>query len=332
MSQRTLLALLATLAVLAALAIAVSLSERQVESGTGSLLLPDLKAGLNDIERIVVRTGGEKVVATLVRARDGWTVTEQQDYAADIGRIRKLLLALAEAKILEEKTSNAELYDRLKVEDIALATAGGVEVELAKGSSSTKVIIGRVQGAGERYYVRRSGEKQSWLVKGNLDAAREASGWVDKTITDVATERIQAVRIDFPDGSATQLVRPADGSVGLNLAELPKGRELAWPGVANAIGGALADLSFDAVEPAAKFDPDSAKPITARFETNDGLVIVAETWKLASGERTRFRASGDEKAAAEAERINTRVGAWVYALPDYKLDHFTKRPDDLLAP
>ena len=51
--------------------------------------------------------------------KETWTVAERDNYPADTGRLRKLLLELAEARLLEEKTSNPELYDRLKVEDIA---------------------------------------------------------------------------------------------------------------------------------------------------------------------------------------------------------------------
>ena len=39
------------------------------------------------------------------------------------------LRTLAEATILEEKTSNPELYDRLKVDDIEKDTAGGLRLD-----------------------------------------------------------------------------------------------------------------------------------------------------------------------------------------------------------
>ena len=67
----------------------------------------------NNVSRIVVRTAGDKTVATLERLENNWVVAERSNYPADVALIRKSLIALAEARVLEEKTSNPELYQRL---------------------------------------------------------------------------------------------------------------------------------------------------------------------------------------------------------------------------
>ena len=53
-------------------------------------------------------------------ARTGadWIVVER-DFAADAGRVRKLLLDAAALKIVEEKTSDSKRYADLSVEDVA---------------------------------------------------------------------------------------------------------------------------------------------------------------------------------------------------------------------
>jgi hypothetical protein len=166
MNSRTLIALLASLAVLVALAIAVSVSQNPAAT-SGGAFLPDLKGQLNDISRIVVRGGGNKAIATLERRKDGWVVTERNAYPADVGRIRKNLIALADATLIEEKTSNPEMYSRLKVEDITTDSAGGVGLEITAGEKTTSIIIGTTGvGGGERAYARRAGEPASWLVSG----------------------------------------------------------------------------------------------------------------------------------------------------------------------
>jgi hypothetical protein len=35
---------------------------------------------------------------------------------------------------------------------------------------------------------------------------------------------------------------------------------------------------------------------------------------------------------AEAAAINARLGGWIYTLPGYKTEQFTRRLQDLLAP
>jgi hypothetical protein len=366
MNSRTLIALLVALVVLAALAVAVSVSQRP-ESGSGQLLLPDLKARLNDIDKIVVRAGGNKTVATLQRQQDRWVLTERADYAADVGKIRKNLIALAEARILEEKTSNPELYNRLRVEDMDKEAAGGVQLDLSAGDKTASVIIGNTGvGGGERAYARRAGEPTSWLVSGAFETPREAAEWLDRGLTDIAPARVHAVTISRPDGTAAVRVqKAAPDAPDFTVLDVPKGRELAFPGVGNAIGAGLADLTLDSVEPADGFAPGNVKPTVARFETFDGLLVEASTWNLPAGLRVRFRASADQALAdrfapkpepqqekekpagtsavpatrkafdevkAEADQLNTRLGNWVYALPEFKVEQLTKQIEDLLQP
>lgn len=340
MSSRTLVTLLVTLAVLVALAIAVSFSQRGGPA-SGQLLLPGLKEKLNDIDRIVVRSAGAKTVATLVRREGGWVLSERDDYAADMGRIRKNLIALAEARIIEEKTSNPEFYSRIGVDDIDKDTAGGTLLELGTGSEAQSVIIGNAGvGGGERAYARRSGEATSWLVSGAFDLPRDTSQWLDRSVTDIEPKRVRTVTISHPDGGTVKVEKGAPDTADFIVAGVPAGRELAFDTVGNAIGAALSDLTLDNVAPAAGFDPGEVKPIVARFETVDGLVVEARTWKLPSGNRVRFSAStapaedGKDAAAIEAEaaRLNARLGDWVYTLPEFKGEQLTKKLQDLLQP
>lgn len=333
MNSRTLLRMLVTLVALVALAVAVSFSQRD-RSSAGDLLLPDLRAQINDIDHITLRTGGTKTLATLVRRDDGWVLAERHDYAADMGRIRKNLIALAEARILEEKTANPEFYHRLDVEDIEKDSAGGLELTLAAGENRTVLLIGRqAAGGNDQVYVRRSGEAASWLVAASLDLPREASQWLDRQLTDIKAARVRSVTISQPGGEILRIGKATAEATDFTVAELPAGRQLPYPAVANPIAGALDGLTFEDVEPAAGFDPGSIKPVTARFETFDGLVIEAKTWKLAAGERVAIHASASTEALqAEATAINARLARWTYTLPEFKGEQLTRKLADLLQP
>ncbi|GIK36058.1 MAG: hypothetical protein AMXMBFR45_03500 [Gammaproteobacteria bacterium] len=365
MKSRTLVILLATLAVLVALAIAVSLSQ-QPGRATGALLYPGLTEQLNTVDSVVLRTGGNKVVATLERGKAGWTVRERDGYPADLGRLRKNLIALAEATITEEKTSNPEFYDRLRVDDIEKDSAAGLRMDLGSaGKPVASVIIGSTAVAGaDSAYARRAGEAQSWLVRGAFDLPRETAGWLDKTITNIPASRIAAVTITHPDGSRLKIDKHRAGEADFRVEGIPAGRELSFPGAGNSIGSALADLSLDGVEPAAGFAPGAVKPTVARFETFDGLVVEVSSWQLPAGNRLRLSARADAALAAahapppgtapeagpaadalasaarkdfasvqaEADALNARLGAWVYTVPAYKAEQLSHHLDDLLAP
>lgn len=298
MNSRTLVLLLAALAVLVALAVAVSVSQRP-SGAAGGLLLPDLKAQINDVDRIVVRAAGNRTVATLERRADGWVVAERDGYPADVGRIRRNLIALAEARILEEKTSNPELYGRLKVDDVEKESAGGVRLDLTAGGKETGVIVGATSvGGGDRAYVRRAGEPTSWLVSGALDAPPDAGDWLDRAVTDLDPARVHAVTVAHPDGSVLRLRKDGPDAADFAVLDVPPGRELSFPTVGNSVGSALADLTLESVEPAAGFAPGDVAPVVATFETFDGLVVEARTWRLPAGARTRFAARVDEALAA----------------------------------
>ncbi len=367
MNSRTLTALLVSLAILVALAFAVSVSQRPAATGSG-LLLPDLRAQLNDIDKIVVRSGGDKTIATLTRGKEGWTLTERNGYAADVGRIRKNLIGLAEARILEEKTSNPELYSRLRVEDIEKEGAGGVRLDLSAGDKTTGIIIGNTGvGGGDRAYARRVGDPVSWLVSGTFETPRESAEWLDRSLTDIAATRVHAVTISHPDSAALRVEKATPEAADFAVLDVPAGRELAYPAVGGSIGAGLADLTFDSAEPAAGFAAGDVKPVVARFETFDGLVVEVSTFRLPAGLRLRFSAAADQALAdrfapqpeskpdgdkptaaaaapasvkrksfdevkVEAERLNARLANWVYVLPDFKTEQLTKKPEDLLQP
>ncbi len=369
MNTRTLIALLASLAVLVALAVAVSQSQRKT-TGSGDLLLPDLHSQLNTIGTIIVRTGGDKTIATIAKQDDRWGVAERSGYPADIGRIRRNLIGLAEARILEEKTSNPELYDRLGVADIEKEAATGVRLDLGSASGTTSVILGNTGvGGGERAYARRAGETTSWLVSGSFDVPRETAQWLDQGILDIVAKRVHSVVISPPRGKTLRVEKASPETQDFTVTGVPGDRELSFPSAGNSIGAALTDLTLEDVEPAAGFSPGEVQPVVARYETFDGLVVEARTWQLPAGPRVRFSVSVDDALAArfapapagaapagandgtpqaaepaaaprkspdavkaEAAELQARLAAWVYTLPAHKGEQLTRTLDDLLAP
>ena len=348
MSRRALVLLLAALAILAVIA-GVLLREDQNGRRPEELLLPGLKEQLNAIQRIVVTGPGNTPVATLERGTDDWTVTEHSGYPADVARIRRNLLALAEARIIEEKTSNPDYYARLGVQDLNSTTAAGIQLTLEDGKEPVSVIVGLAPaGSSGETYVRRTGEPTSWLVTGTFDLGKSGSDWLARDLTDVPAGRIQSVAISHPGletlriarrpaATATSMVRTGASAGDEELAEflvadVPAGRELSYPGVGNGVAGVLADLRLENAEPREVLGANPGKPVVARFVTTDGLVIETSAWRLPDGTRFTFLASGEGAASAEAATLNARLGGWVYTLPSFKTEQLTRRLQELLAP
>lgn len=348
MNRRSLTLLLGMLAALLVLAGLLSLAQRDAGSD-GGLLLPGLRDALNEIDRVVITGPGAAPVATLQQEGGRWVVAERGGYPADVGALRPLLIALAEARIIEETTANPALYARLGVQDLDQPEADGLLVTLARGDTGLgAVLLGDSPAAGQ-VYARRAGEARSYLVAADLDPGRATSDWLQKPLLDLPADRIATVTINHPDGEVLRLQRDPEDGFGFAVANLPEGRALRWATIADGIGGALGSLALEDVAPLAGFTVDDAageRPlddadaIVSRFETTAGLVIEARAWQVPDGIRVRFRAEAAGDPAAEdaarqlreAEEINQRTAGWLYTLPTFKSEQLVKRLEDLLSP
>jgi hypothetical protein len=356
LNQRNLLILVGALALVA---LAVLLLDRggQRQLDEGDLLLPGLSESLNDVSEVVLRRSGNAVMVTLAQTADGWVVSDRGNYPANFSRLRQNLRGLAEARIFESKTSNPEFYERLGVRDINDSLATGTEFTITSPTVSAQVIVGRTdEGGGKLAYVRKTGEEQSYLVKASLDPGQGPNDWLDSALLDIPSTRIRSAQIRHPDGEILAVAKPRSDSVNYTVADIPAGRSLSYEGAANSIGAALAGLTLDDVEPTGDFEPGEVQPVLASFETFDGLRVDVQTWELADGERrVAFAATAQAPAevaapaeteaaeagpvdaaevariADEAADITKRLGRWIYTVPSFKSDQFTRRMNDLLA-
>lgn len=237
----------------------------------GSLLFPDLTEHLDDIDEVLVDGAGQKRLVSLERSDDGWTVSELDGYQADRSKVNSLLLALADARIVEEKTADPEFHSKLGVEDIAGADAAGIEVGLVAGDGNRySVVLGSTYSGGQRY-ARIADNDLSVLIDKDPNVAKDPSDWVVPEIIDIAGDRIQRVEISHADGEHIVLHKEARGEMNFTVDDIPEGRELQYAGVANATGNLLQHLRLDAVR---RRSDEAADPVAVtEFRTFDGLVI-----------------------------------------------------------
>jgi hypothetical protein len=348
-SKRTVAILAGVLVVLLALVLFGQRTSAPV--GTGSALVPDLKAALGDIERVTVVKANGETVATLEKRPDNWVVADKGGYVANAAKLRQALTALSEAKILEQKTANPALYARLGVEEVTGANAAGVSIAMtAQGHELPTVILGNAEGSKYRY-ARRAGEAQSYLIDRNPDVPRAAAQWVDSVVVDIRGERIREVTIKHPDGQVVHISKASPELANFEVADVPKGRELSYPGVANVIGNALRELNLEDVERTSSAPAE--QPTIVEFRTFDGLVLRVTGVKRGDDDWITLEASVDASQAAaaappapaegaaasatpasdpdaEAQRINAKVGGWSYKIAGFQYDQMTRHMADLL--
>ena len=301
----SILAIVAVVAVIAGLWLAGR--HTSPPSSESAALYPDLKSELASITAVrIVKAGGSPALE-VKRGESGWTVAERHDYPADEAKLRKLITSLAEAKVLEEKTSNPESYPALGVEDVSDAAAGGVQIELDGPKQPVKLIVGKQAQGAQSQYVRRAGEPKSWLVNKSIDTSSSADQWLRKQIIDVSADRVQSAEVSIGKSKPYSAVKKTRADADFTVEGLPKGKELSSPSAADNFATALAGLTLSDVKAASEVtDPPSARTTIRTF---DGLVTEVSGWEKDDKHyvalKTSFDAALADKfkvATADAEK------------------------------
>ncbi len=346
MSAKRLLALLAL--ALAVLGSAFWLSARRPltrDPVYGTPVLPGLAAELDAVTQLRLVGAGGQTLVTLDRDGGRWLVTES-GYAADPQRLRRLLVALGELHVLEPKTRDPARYGALAVEDVEDPKAQSLRVELRGLRQPVALLVGRA-AAGQGAYVRVPGDPQALEARPALDVARAPRDWLARTIVDLTPERVQSVEVERSDAPAWRAVKAARESAHFDVPGLPKGRELASLGAADAAASAFGHLEFDEVRrSAAAAMPGHAERAIVRCF--DGLVITLDGRADGEARWIALAASVDPALAArfapaastaapgaaavgvDAERINATARGWEYRLPPYRFDAIFRKRDELL--
>ena len=266
-----------TLLVLALLVIAAAIwlsSQRSLrrDDTAGARALPALSSSLNQVSEIRLVKAGDETAVTLKRADNNWQVGERAGYPADSSKIRKLLIDLSDLKVVEQKTANPANYAVLGVEDVKEPTATGVRVDITGLAQPVSLIVGKNAGS-RSSYARPAQSAQSLAITPSISLDTDPKEWLDRALLDIPALRVQQVRITDADGHSYVAKRESRGQTDFTVPDLPKGRKLTSPTIANSASTALGALTFDDVRPAAA-PPTSPKGVArAEFRLFDGTVI-----------------------------------------------------------
>ncbi len=338
MSHRRFVALL--VAAVAVLCGALYLGSRRngTERGAeGAVFMPGLSRELGSVTEIDLRKGSPAPGVTLHRAGDQWTIAQRADYPADASKIRKLLLSLADAKIVEEKTADPANFSVIGVNDPGEPGAAGTDITVIAKDGKHGVIVGKPIGEGN--FARRGGENRSYTIEPGITADAEPRAWIDSHLIDVPTASIQTVDEQLaasqgavsPGAAAPHatsqgyvLHRIKAGEEGFALEGAPPaGRKLLEPKALAPSPSALSGLTADDVTAAA--DIDFSKPSRAIFTLTDGNVITI--LGVAAGDKRWIQVTASKDAALDAK---TQKRAFEVA--SYRFDAIFRPLEQLLVP
>ena len=332
MNSRFLAALAALLVIVLAAAVWLSTSRDGKAAKTSTLLYPALKGQLDSVKAVRIYGAGNHRKAELVRVDNEWRVTERAQYPAASDKVRQLVIDLSAAKRIEEKTSKPSHYAALGLEDIAGNTTGA-RVELV-GPSGVDLIVGNTGPGANSRYVRKSGEKTSWLVDRMLGAPSEPKEWLNTRLIDIPANRIHSVQVQIEGQQPYGAAKANRTDAHFSVDGLKKGQTLNTESAADPIASALANLNLEDVAPYAEWQ-NKAPQAHATYTTFDGVIVELSGWIDGNVHHVHARARYDEPLAqqfapkdknsppapdriAEAVALDARLQPWVFQIPDYK--------------
>jgi hypothetical protein len=338
-------------------------TERNLTRDTHGLpLLPSLAGELNTVTELTVRKGSATPAVTIHRQGEQWTVAERANYPADVSKLRKLLLALSDVKIREEKTSNPASYSVIGVEDPALPNAAGVQIDVVARDGKHAVIVGKPVGEGS--FVRRAGENSSYIVEPAISVEAQPRFWIDTRLLDLPADKIQSIdaklagepgyslhRVSAPApaaaaaaaapapatataaataaaataeaGSAKNTGAAAAAGSTFTLTGMPSGRKAADSELLAPSPTSFGGLTADDV--GASGDLDFSKASIVTLTLSDGSIVTFTG--TAIGDKHWIQVAQPSDAA-----LTARTAGRAYEIPAYRYEAIFKPLEQLLVP
>jgi hypothetical protein len=278
--------------------------QRDKEQTEDEQLFPGLKERIDDTAAITVTDADGTV--TVKRDGERWIVAEKAGYAANTDTLRRVLLAIADARKVEQKTSNPELYDRLGVGDPSREDGGVLLSSAGLGDQDFALILGDAVQQ-EYRYVRIADQAQSWLIDQNPDVPDDASGWLAQEIVDIDSLRIKSVTVTHEDGETIHIHKDKEDATNFAVDGIPEGRELSYPSVANGMAAVLSNLTLeDVVADPGSADESAATTVISTFDGLELRIVSSQeddqTWITLTASATEPAVDTDTAATpAQAE-------------------------------
>ncbi len=312
------------------------------EKQTNQVLYPDLPSKINTVTRIILTSGADTGI--LERGKAGWVLPDLKNFPADSARVRSLLLALSKLQILEQKTALKENHSVLA---LTVAAASRIDLYTTDAKKPTwSLLVGKQDDTAENvFFVRKTVEDQVWLVRGNLNFARNPKDWLQRELLDVDQERVATVTLQHGDGEVVKVGRDTPYALKFSLLNPPSGKKLSNQLSADALGSVLAILNLRDVMPRAQLK--AVQPLsTAQVVTFDGMHVTIDlfqqdkdTWatlkavyqepatKSADWEKSKpqdaprplaFTDTADVKARVDT--LNSLAKDWAFRFEDFKIN------------
>jgi len=358
MNTRSFLGLagITAIAVIAAIVILARESVPITVVGDREPAFPKLVERINEVGAIEITTNEHRF--TITGEGDDWGIEEKNGYTVKRETVRNFILEIANLRLVEGKTELEDRYHFLDVEtpEGEDSDARGIRILAGDGEELAAGVIGRrkfflyVDGRGGTY-LRREGDRRSWLAEGEVNFGRTPPEWMDRTVLDFDPKNVKQYVISHPNGDTVTGRRVTPGEK-MEIDEVPEDREYKTDNEADRLAWVVEKFDFGDVEPAPHrdFENFEGPRHTTEYTFFNGLVLKFEVITLPKPEdASRFDepprwarvtasvstdAPEDQRAEAtqQALEVNQMTEGWEYELEELDGLRTTKPVEDLLKP
>lgn len=274
---------------------------------------------VNSIKKVIVKYKGVENTIELI---DGsWVFTDKNAYPVNIMDVKELVQNISELKILEKKTDNPDRFATLDLEDPNNNQSGSYKVTISSESGETlaNFIVGNIKkgtsgDVKDEFYIRKSDEKQSYLVKGNMDVLRRSNGMLDNQIANISDNRLKSVSYKYlTDEKNYKISREAPMLPDFTLEDTNKDNIRSYPMLSD-MASLISDLRFIDVTLARKIEFTRKETIKVVYETFDNLKINVNVFEKDGDIWAKIDAEGKGGSQNEANDLNNKLKAWAYKL------------------
>jgi hypothetical protein len=310
----------AVLAVLAAASVAATAAVMRTGVASiasdrrGEQVLPGLGAKAGDITGLVITQDK----APLTIQRNGTTfVAADSSYPIKTDAVRDLFTSSAELTFEEARTSDPSRYADLGLADPGSGEAAGKEV-VFRGSAGdlADLIVGNrdstVGGPVGGEFVRRKGEAQTYLARGNVRLPSTRAEWFADLDLGVRPAALKKIELSGGGRDAVTVTAPEGKPGELTLQDIPEKR-VADSFKVSRLASLVESFTFQDVR---KRSTPANDPRRMVVDLADGLRVIVtgvgdptEGWVQLSTEAT------NDASKAKADALATKVEAYDFRLP-----------------
>ncbi len=181
-------------------ALGVGFYNQPKDDATLPLLFPDLEKQINTVDHIAIIQFDKTI--TLKRKDGAWFVSGYDGIPAQFSTVRRILMALADTKIVEEKTKDPKHYASLDVNDAKIETSKAQEIFLYAGKTPLlSLIMGKeeslLSGASHPDLYMRLQDTVYW-TRGALPFPAQAKAYLDPVLWTIEASRLNAISWKTP--------------------------------------------------------------------------------------------------------------------------------------